>query len=181
MMNKFLSHLQVRELNGMTADQMQANGETYLSQEYNPKKLALQMISNYEGEEIEEDAYRVMADEMVDTLDENTDYGQVTLAAEKILYNKNGPVKEILLCTMRNSYAFMPLNYILAKLVSPEDAELKLRVGKDYSVVVDEQRNIVFDNFWYFLRIPATKALEKSMNGPLDPSEFDYSLGGLVS
>ena len=97
------------------------------------------------------------------------------------MYDKNGPVKDILLCTMGNSYGFMPLNYILAKLVSPEDAELTLRVGKEYSVVVDEQRNIVFDNNWYFLGIPATEALERSRNGPLDPSEFDYSLGGLVS
>ena len=181
MMNKFLSPLQVRELNGIAADQMQTNGETYLSEEYNPKKLALQMISDEVEEEVEEDAYHYIANEMVETLYENQEYGPVTRAAEEVLYNKNGPVKDILLCTMGNSYGFMPLNYILAKLVSPEDAELKLRVGREYSVVVDEQRNIVFDNNWYFLGIPATEALERSRIGPLDPSEFDYSLGGLVS
>mmetsp|Transcript_12983 Transcript_12983/g.15848 ORF Transcript_12983/g.15848 Transcript_12983/m.15848 type:complete len:139 (-) Transcript_12983:1123-1539(-) len=105
---------------------------------------------------------------------------QITQAAEAFLYAKNGPIREILLCTVDVSYAFMPLNYILAKLVSPEDAELKICVGKDYSVVVDERRNIVFDNDYYFRGFSASEALEESRNEPVDPSNFDYSLGGLA-
>jgi len=105
---------------------------------------------------------------------------QITQAAEAFLYAKNGPIREILLCTAGNSYAFMPLNYILAKLVSPKDTELKICVGKEYSVVVDKRRNIVFDNYWYFLGISASEALEKSRNEPVHPSNFDYSLGGLA-
>ena len=56
----------------------------------------------------------------------------------------------------------MPLNYILAKLVSPKGTKLKNCMGGEYSVVYDEQRNIVFDNFWYFIGISAPEALEKS-------------------
>mmetsp|Transcript_12776 Transcript_12776/g.19151 ORF Transcript_12776/g.19151 Transcript_12776/m.19151 type:complete len:215 (-) Transcript_12776:172-816(-) len=103
-----------------------------------------------------------------------------TQAAEKVLYDKNGPIKDRLLCTMGSSYTFMPLNYILAKRVSPEDTELKVYVGNEYSVVVDERRNIVFDNFWYFCGISASEALAKSKNSPLSATEFDYSLGGLI-
>jgi hypothetical protein len=91
---------------------------------------------------------------------------QVMKAAEAIIYKKSGPgsVRELLLFTKGNSWAFMPLNYILAKLVSgnPDGSKLRTWFGTEYSVVYDEERNIVFDNFWYFLGIPASECLEKS-------------------
>jgi len=87
-------------------------------------------------------------------------------AAEAIIYKKSGPgsVCELLLFTKGSSWSFMPLNYILAKLVSGYQDDTKLRkwMGREYSVVYDEERNIVFDNFWYFLGVPASESLEKS-------------------
>ena len=175
-------HSKVRELNGPIADQMQTDGEAYLSNDEN--NLAVKWLSHEleEGEETgwEEEA-EDMADDMLQTLTDNVFVSdaasQITQAAEAFLYAKNGPIREILLCTQGNSYAFMPLNYILAKLVPPKDAELKICVGKDYSVVVDERRNIVFDNNWYFLGVSASKALEKSRNEPAHPSRFDLAWG----
>ena len=91
---------------------------------------------------------------------------QVMGAAEAIIYKKSGPgsVCELLLFTKGSSWSFMPLNYILAKLVSGYQDDTKLRkwMGREYSVVYDEERNIVFDNFWYFLGVPASESLEKS-------------------
>jgi len=262
LMRRYLSPLQVKELNGMIADHMQTTGETsLLTKEYNPKKLALEIVSSAgfdenagnprdidseseedeemvpmkgpdnedvsdsdsdsdDGEsknqrknrenkqsdedsdsssnedsemeewfEFEEDEYQYKVDEeieykvgeMVDSLyGDVCQSGPAKQAAEKVLYDKNGPIKDILLCTMGSSYTFIPLNYILAKRVSPEDTELKVYVGNEYSVVVDERRNIVFDNFWYFCGISASEALAKSKNSPLPATEFDYSLGGLI-
>mmetsp|Transcript_12775 Transcript_12775/g.19150 ORF Transcript_12775/g.19150 Transcript_12775/m.19150 type:complete len:275 (-) Transcript_12775:172-996(-) len=182
LMKRYLSPLQVKELNGMIADHMQTTGETSLTKEYNPKKLAMEIMISSEVFEFEEDEYKkYKVDEMVDSLYEDVyQSGPGTQAAEKVLYDKNGPIKDRLLCTMGSSYTFMPLNYILAKRVSPEDTELKVYVGNEYSVVVDERRNIVFDNFWYFCGISASEALAKSKNSPLSATEFDYSLGGLI-
>jgi len=182
LMKRYLSPLQVKELNGMIADHMQTTGETSLTKEYNPKKLAMEIMISSEVYEFEEDEYeKYKVDEMVDSLYEDVyQSGPGTQAAEKVLYDKNGPIKDRLLCTMGSSYTFMPLNYILAKRVSPEDTELKVYVGNEYSVVVDERRNIVFDNFWYFCGISASEALAKSKNSPLSATEFDYSLGGLI-
>ena len=113
---------------------------------------------------------------LYESLDEDVS-NQITQAAEAVLYSMSGPgsVREVLLCTMWASYAFMPLNYILAKLVSSDDTKLKVCFSKHYSVVYDERRNIVFDNNYYFLDIPASEALETSTKKPIHPDRFDYA------
>lgn len=92
---------------------------------------------------------------------------KITESAEAVLYKKDGPLREIFLCTPTHSCAFMPLNYALAELLSPEDTELKAYASDRYSVMVDERRNIVFDNCSYFRGQSASVTLENARNmGP---------------
>ena len=44
-----------------------------------------------------------------------------------------------------------------------------------YSVVYDEGRNIIFDNNYYFLDKPASKALEEATRNPIYLDSFDYA------
>ena len=190
---KHLSATQVRELNEISADRLLANWETYFSLDTGclATQMAIQELES--GMQVDEDAMYDEVDEMLDWWDEyynsqlyQSVSNQITEAAEAILYSKSGvgSVHEVLLCTIGASYAFMPLNYILAKLVSPDDANLKVCFGREYSVVFDEERNIVFDNNWYFLGVPASEALDKSRqepDGSVCPSRIDYTLGGLVN
>ena len=66
---------------------------------------------------------------LYESLDEDVS-NQITQAAEAVLYSMSGPgsVREVLLCTMGASYAFMPLNYILAKREFPH-ANLTVCMG----------------------------------------------------
>mmetsp|Transcript_7480 Transcript_7480/g.13106 ORF Transcript_7480/g.13106 Transcript_7480/m.13106 type:complete len:477 (+) Transcript_7480:145-1575(+) len=71
---------------------------------------------------------------------------------QAIIYSED-VMGEKMLAAMPNSFAFMPFNLKLAQLLSPLDAKLveyRSESG-EYSVVVDVERNIVFDNFWYFV------------------------------
>ena len=182
LMKKFLLPLQIKELNRSAADHMQSEGDTYIR---NIAETCVKMELE-EGVEMNEASIDevIEADDMVETLYETESWSRdVHEAAEAILYAKNGPgsVRDVLLCTMGASFDFMPLNYILAKLVSPDDADLKVVAGSNYSVVFDEQRNIVFDNFWYFCdKISAAKLLEVSRKQPLSTDEFDKR-GGLAN
>jgi len=182
LLKKFLTSLQVRELNDIAADQLQTDGESYLSSDCLKDTAALWASEELETGEKDEDVGRDaedMVDEIVEQLvlhlmDSDICF-QLQEAAEAIMYTKNGPVGDILLCTIGASYAFMPLNYILAKLVSSDDTKLKVCFSKHYSVVYDERRNIVFDNNYYFLDIPASEALETSTKKPIHPDRFDYA------
>mmetsp|Transcript_32556 Transcript_32556/g.53088 ORF Transcript_32556/g.53088 Transcript_32556/m.53088 type:complete len:473 (+) Transcript_32556:145-1563(+) len=69
---------------------------------------------------------------------------------QAIIYSED-VIGEKMLAAMPNSFAFMPFNLKLAQLLSPLDAKLVEYESEKYSVVVDVQRNIVFDNFWYFV------------------------------
>ena len=194
LINKHLSASQLREVNGIAADWL-LTSLTCKNNEYTPRNIAVRLVELEleSGEETEEEAINDEAEEMVEMLRDSVHADtadvagsvsdQVLKAAEAILYSKNGPgsIREVLLCTVQRSHHFMPLNYILAKLVSPDDANLTVCVGSEYSVVYDEERNILFDNFWYFCGVPASEALEKSRRDPLHPFQFDYTLGGLVN
>ena len=185
LLKKFLTPLQVRELNYIAADRLQANGQSYLSSDKDSPRSTAAFWASEELEtggevngDVDGDA-EDMADKMVEQLvfdlyDSDMRF-QLQEAAEAIMYTKNGPVGDILLCTIGASYAFMPLNYILAKLVSPDDTKLKVFFSKHYSVVYDERRNIVFDNNYYFLDISASEALEKSTKNPIYPDRSDYA------
>ena len=189
---KYLTPLQLRELQNFAADRLKIEGESHLFLNDDQKHIAaeLALMELKSGEQLDEDALKEEMDYMIGECYDRVDNGvdesvsnQITEAAESILYTKNGPgsVRDVLLCTVERSHYFMPLNYILAKLVSPDDANLKVCVGSGYSVVFDEERNIVFDNDWYFHGIPASEALEKSRRDPIHPSRFDYSLGGIAN
>ena len=69
---------------------------------------------------------------------------------QAIIYSED-VIGEKMLAAMPNSFAFMPFNLKLAQLVSPLDAKLVEYESEEYSVVVNVEQNIVFDNFWYFL------------------------------
>ena len=176
---KHLSPPLVRELNDIAADRLLSEGEAEIASDRREVAVKLALWELEEGTELDEEVMNEEVEEMFDDiswfdsdsgwfyeseLHQNV-HNHVTKAAEAIIYSKSGPgsVREVLLCTMGDSFSFMPLNYILAKLVSPSDTRLKLVQDGSYSVVYDEKRNIVFDNFWYFLGIPASEALEKSM------------------
>lgn len=177
LMKKFLNREQVRELNGLVADWFKASGESLLLlEEYNSDRLAEELVAKElkSGGRLNEEGHctsivNAIADHVYSMMDED-ESGHEFLesfrnASEAALYHKDSPIRATLLCTLTNCFAFLPLNHILAKLLSPEDAELKEYENHTfcgYSVVVDEKRNIVFDNNWYFLGIPASSALKTS-------------------
>jgi len=184
LLKKFLTPLQVRELNDIAADQLQTDAESILSSDCLKDTAAFWASEELEsGEEVNGDVdgdAEVMVDEMVEPLvdrlmDSDMQF-QLQEAVEAIMYTKNGPVGDILLCTIERAEAFLPLNYILAKLVSPDGTKLKVCSGSGgYSVVYDEGRNIVFDNNYYFLDEPASKALEEATRNPIFLDSFDYA------
>lgn len=91
-------------------------------------------------------------------------------------------LRSTLLCTLQDSHGFLPLNYKLAQLLSPPGSDLQIHVSDEYAVVVDEGRNIVFDNFHYFCGTPASKALSEAKdpeNMAWVRDHFDFTLGGL--
>lgn len=193
MMVMYLPHALVQRMNGRVANWFRTRGELLLSDEYDPEYHAEMWVAEeLDSEEtINEDEYaEIMEDKMTDHLYEmihDDASGRELLrdigkTSEAFLYKKDSPLRETLLCTLGSSYAFMPLNYTLAKLLSPADTKLKVFASDEYSVVVDERRDIVFDNFWYFVGRSASAALEASRDWPqLMPSCFDYSLGGLAN
>ena len=69
---------------------------------------------------------------------------------DKELFKSNGALKELLLFAPKKTNAFKPFLYKLAEMLSPFDTKLTVYESETYSVVVDEKRNIVFDNFLYF-------------------------------
>lgn len=176
LLSEHLTPLHIKELNNFAADRLKIEGETYRSSECSEVAVQLALSELESGEEMDEEAILEEMDRCFDLYDDDDEYynsqlywsvrNQVMKAAEAIIYKKSGPgsVRELLLFTKGNSWAFMPLNYILAKLVSgnPDDTKLRTLMGTEYSVVYDEERNIVFDNFWYFLGISASESLEKS-------------------
>jgi len=176
LLSEHLSSLHIKELNNFAADRLKIEGETYRSSKCSEVAVRLALSELESGEEMEEEAILEEMDRCFDLYDDGDEYSnsqlyqsvsnQVMEAAEAIIYKKSGPgsVRELLLFTKGSSWSFMPLNYILAKLVSgySDDTKLKKWMGREYSVVYDEERNIVFDNFWYFLGVPASEALEKS-------------------
>jgi len=179
LLSEHLSPLHLKELNSFAADRLKIEGESYRSSKCSEVAVELALSELESGEEMDEEAILEEMDRCFDLHawhDDGDEYynsqlyesvsNQVMKAAEAIIYKKSGPgsVRELLLFTKGNSWAFMPLNYILAKLVSgnPDDTKLRKWFGTEYSVVYDEERNIVFDNFWYFLGIPASECLEKS-------------------
>jgi hypothetical protein len=183
LLSEHLSPLHIKELNSFAADRLKIEGETYRSWKCSDVAVQLALSELESGEEMDEEAILEEMDRCFDLHNDdygNDDYGdeyynsqlyqsvsnQVMKAAEAIIYKKSGPgsVRELLLFTKGNSWAFMPLNYVLAKLVSgnPDGTNLAQLWGREYSVVYDEERNIVFDNFWYFLGIQASESLEKS-------------------
>ena len=183
LMKKHLSASQLRELNDIAADRLQSDGDSVLSSDCLKDTAALWACEELESGEKDENVGRDaedMTDEMVDEmfqslLDSGDISSQLEEAAEAIMYTKNGPVGDILLCTIGRAESFLPLNYILAKLVSPDDTKLKVCFSEEYSVVYDERRNIVFDNNYYFLDIPASKTLEKATRNPIFLDSFDYA------
>ncbi|KAL7555045.1 hypothetical protein ACHAWF_018703 [Thalassiosira exigua] len=200
LMGKYLPHSSVSEMNGLIANWYSERGVPLLrampNREYDPKCAAENWVKREleSNETISDDDYA--SDEWVDEwmLDEDALWemirddrsgrklvSAIEAISEAHLYNKNSPLRETLLCTTPNSYAFMPLNYVLAKLLSAEDAEFKIYASDKYSVVVDVRHNIVFDNFWYFVGQSASEALKRSRDRPqLTSFDFDYSLGGLA-
>ncbi len=177
LLSEHLSPLHIKELNNFAADRMKIEGETYRSSKCSEVAVQLALSELESGEEMDEEAILEEMDRCFDLHNDGDEYcnsqlyenveSQVMEAAEAIIYKKSGPgsVRELLLFTKGNSWAFMPLNYILAKLVSgnPDDTKLRKWFGTEYSVVYDEERNIVYDNFWlYFFGIPASESLEKS-------------------
>lgn len=175
LMAKHLTPSIVRELNDIAADRLIIEGEKYISSDRKKVAVQLALWELESGVQVDEDVMNQEVEEMFD-IDDDMFYNSglhdsvshyITEAAEAIIYSKSGPgsVREVLLCTMNQSYAFMPLNYILAKLVSPKGAKLHNALGGEYSVVYDAKRNILFDNFWYFLGISASEALNKSVEG----------------
>ncbi|KAJ1407738.1 hypothetical protein B484DRAFT_423615, partial [Ochromonadaceae sp. CCMP2298] len=60
------------------------------------------------------------------------------------------------------SYAWLPLLYKLAVLLAPPNAPLRLLASDEYSVVMDVQRNVVYDDFWFFYGVDAETAVRKS-------------------
>ena len=182
LMKKHLSASQLRELNGIAADRLQSDGDSILSSDclkHTAASWASEELESGEKDKNVGHGAEVMVDEMVeplvDRLMDSDVCSQLEEAAEAIMYTKNGPVGDILLCTIGRAEAFLPLNYILAKLVSPDDTKLKVCFSEEYSVVYDERRNIVFDNNYYFLDIPASKTLEKATRNPIFLDSFDYA------
>ena len=70
---------------------------------------------------------------------------------DKVLYKTDGPLRELLLFAPTKTNAFKPFLYKLAEILSPPGTKLTAYDSDIYSVVVDEERNIVFDNFLYFI------------------------------
>lgn len=184
LMCKHLLPSQVRALNGIAVDWIMAHAEARCNRKETAVMWAARELEEPEVHYSEEDAIE-MIDDMVDShydlYDDEEATDQISQATEAILYAKDGPgsVRDVLLCTMGGCFSFLPLNYILAKMLSPKDAQLKIHESGIYCVVVDERRNIVFDNNWYFINVSASKALNNSGRA-LEPDEFDYSFGGLV-
>jgi hypothetical protein len=192
-MREFLPRDHVREMNSRVADWFLAHSEKMTSCDPvgTVEEWVAEGLNSESGVIINEDECAAWADEIVEDLTDgfyeiihDGDSGEELLsnigkASEAVLYNKDSPLRATLLCTLTNSYAFMPLNYVLAKLLSPEDAKLKILASNWYSVVIDEKRNIVFDNFWYFCGKPASVTLERSRDVPQSKT-FDFSLGGLA-
>ena len=77
----------------------------------------------------------------------------------KIINNASSPMREMLLCAPTKANAFTPFNYKLAELLSPVGTKLSTYANEYFSIVIDEERNIVYDNFAYFSGVPAYKAL----------------------
>ena len=69
---------------------------------------------------------------------------------DKELFKPSGALRELLLFAPTKTNAFKPFLYKLAEMLSPFDAELTVYETETYCIVVDETRNIVFDNFFYF-------------------------------
>jgi hypothetical protein len=60
------------------------------------------------------------------------------------------------------SFAWLPLQFRLAVLLAPPNTLLRLLALDEYSLVMDVQRNVVYDNFWFFKNIDATEAVRKA-------------------
>jgi len=169
---KHLTPSLVKDLNDIAADRLLMEGEKIISSDRKKVAVQLALWELERGYEVDEDTMHEVVDEMFDIDDDMFYNGElydivsyhVRRAVEAIIYSKSGPgsVREVLLCTMGASFDFMPLNYSLAKLVSPKGTKLKNCMGGAYSVVYDAKRNIVFDNFWYFIGKSAPEALRKS-------------------
>ena len=67
------------------------------------------------------------------------------------LFSCNGPLRELLLFAPTKTNAFKPFLHALAEKLSPPGTKLTVYDGDDYCVVIDEEKNIVFDNFLYFI------------------------------
>lgn len=79
-----------------------------------------ELESGEKDENVDSDA-EVMVDEMVDEirsslLDSGAICDGIEDAAEAIMYTKNGPVGDILLCTIERAESFLPFNSSLPSL-----------------------------------------------------------------
>jgi hypothetical protein len=190
MVNEYLPESFIRDVNNRMANYTQALGQVMV-EDY----LASPAEWDNEEEVEDDDDDNAVWEESIGLIwDEFFDYqlweaslnspfvNDLHRLCEAKLYDPdNSPFREKLLLCCPSSYGFMPLNYALAKLLSPWGTDLRVYASSEYSVVYDATHNIVFDNFWYFIEgIDAAETLEASKKLPRkDESEFDYSLGGL--
>ena len=191
LMNQFLPPETIRKFNSQMADYLQAVGERWVK-----ANAIMWNLHNDEddedcgdgGEVLDEDVWLTWEEELQPFLWEAS-MGMGSPFAHKFVKaceealcdpdRADGMREKLLLCCP-SSYRFMPLNYVLAKLVSPPHTELRIYASDEYSVIHDVTHNIVFDNFWYFCGVSASETLSAAGKEPqLKPGRFDYSLRGL--
>eukprot|EP00562_Extubocellulus_spinifer_P019411 CAMPEP_0178602938 /NCGR_PEP_ID=MMETSP0697-20121206/35231_1 /TAXON_ID=265572 /ORGANISM="Extubocellulus spinifer, Strain CCMP396" /LENGTH=454 /DNA_ID=CAMNT_0020241183 /DNA_START=71 /DNA_END=1435 /DNA_ORIENTATION=- len=105
--------------------------------------------------------------------------GEPTLKLTEELLKKDGRLQSTLNRITRSG-VFVPLTLKLAELASPQGTVLSVYASDESYVVVDEERNILYDTDGYYHGVPAAEALSRARDQPqLSSDRFDFTLGGL--